>query len=109
MRVPYLATALVAAGLGWPGGAAGQSVLAGAGNIVATTPIAPFAITGYIDSMRLEPQAGADLPHAGGKIMVNGKVIVIPDNTVITMPGAQLTMYDIVNLRPGLPDMADRS
>jgi hypothetical protein len=98
MKARYKALALLAGALGAAHSAWAQ--LPGTDNVVATTPIAPFAIIGYIEDLHIAPQAGADLPHAGGTITVNGQKIVIPDNTIVVMPASQVTMYDIFNQRP---------
>jgi hypothetical protein len=101
MKWGIFAVALLAGALGGAPRAAAQQP--GTGDVVATTPIAPFALVGYIEDFHIAPQAGADLPHAGGTMTVNGTKIVIPDNTVIVMPASQLTVYDIFNKRPPIP------
>jgi hypothetical protein len=94
-----LAAAIVLAGtmIGWDGASA--QPLAGTGNVASTTPVTQFAIGGYIEDFKLTPPRGN--PVLGGATMtVNGKNIIIPDNTIAVMPASQLTVYDIFHMGP---------
>lgn len=66
----------------------------------AATPLpegAQFQIIGLIQSFKLDPSLcpGTESALQGARMKVNGLNIVIPCNTIITMPGSYLTPEDI--------------
>src|SRR5690348_4320499 len=75
----------------------------GFGDLVQSTPLTPFTITGLIESFSLDPGSpGKSPPYTeGATIVVNHTPITIPANTVVVLPAAQLTPYDIFALAPG--------
>jgi hypothetical protein len=94
-----LATAVVLAGtLAGSHGASAQ-VLPGTGNVGSTAPITQFAIAGYIQDFKMTPPRGNPV-LAGATMRVNGKNIVIPDNTVVIMPASSNTVYDLFHTAP---------
>ncbi|KAJ7141308.1 hypothetical protein C8R44DRAFT_974860 [Mycena epipterygia] len=61
----------------------------------------PFNLIGTIDSMTLTAAAG---PLAGGTLTVNGFNIVIPKNTLVTLPSITVAWSELfVNGKPNLP------
>ncbi|KAJ7101876.1 hypothetical protein C8R44DRAFT_641211 [Mycena epipterygia] len=61
----------------------------------------PFSIIGTIDKMTLN--AGGD-PLAGGTLSVNGFNIIIPKNTLVTLPSITVAWSELfVNSQPNLP------
>ncbi len=72
-----------------------------AGSVVFAAPPLPdgaqFQVIGLIQSFKLDPALCPGTPPAlqGARVRVNGLDIVIPCNTVITMPGSYLTPEDI--------------
>ncbi|KAJ7101874.1 hypothetical protein C8R44DRAFT_716280 [Mycena epipterygia] len=61
----------------------------------------PFSIIGTIDTMTLN--AGGD-PLAGGTLTVNGFNIIIPKNTLVTLPSITVAWSELfVNGQPDLP------
>jgi hypothetical protein len=59
--------------------------------------LAPFNIIGFIESFTLD--APAD-PLSAGKMVVNGMTVIIPRNTIITMPAAFLTPQQLFAAAP---------
>ena len=57
-------------------------------------PNAGFSETGFIQDASLNA-GGA--PNAGGSITVNGKRMIIPDNSIVQMPAAAFTWADLFN------------
>jgi hypothetical protein len=99
-RIGALAAAMVlAAALAGSLGASAQ-VLPGTGNVASTAPITQFAITGYVQDFKLTPPRGPHVELSGGSMTVNGKQIVIPDNTVVIMPASSNTVYDLFHMAP---------
>jgi hypothetical protein len=74
--------------------------LPGKGNVASTTPITPFAISGYIENFTLASQGGATCPTMGGTMTVNGHLIIIPDDTILIMPASQITVCDVFQMAP---------
>jgi hypothetical protein len=72
--------------------------IVGTPSVVSTTPISPFAIVGYIQDFKLTPPRGPHVELSGATMTVNGQVIIIPDNTVVIMPAAILTVYDLFHM-----------
>ncbi|KAJ7452243.1 hypothetical protein FB451DRAFT_1145306 [Mycena latifolia] len=62
---------------------------------------APFNYIGTIDGMTLNTTAG---PLAGGTLAVNGFKIIIPKNTLVTLPSITVAWSELfVNGQPNLP------
>src|SRR5471032_66217 len=78
---------------------AGAQPLAGTGNVASTAPVTQFAITGYIEDFKMTPPRGHPV-LAGATMRVNGKQIIIPDNTVVIMPASSNTVYDLFHTAP---------
>jgi hypothetical protein len=89
-----LAGALIGAHGAW------AQPLAGTGNVASTAPVTPFAIVGYIEDFKMTPPRGHPV-LAGATMTVNGKQIVIPDNTVVISPESSNTVYDLFHTGPG--------
>ncbi len=52
-----------------------------------------FDITGFLQDARLA--AGCAGPTCGGTLMVNGHVVVVPQNAIVKLPAAQLTWQEL--------------
>src|ERR1700732_5404649 len=65
---------------------------------VSTTPVSPFAIIGIIQDFKLTPPRGPHVELSGATMTVNGQQIILPDNSVVIMPAAILTVYDIFHI-----------
>lgn len=85
MRTTFkLTTLIIAFGLLWVMGASAQTL---------PSPNAGFDVTGFIQTATLNaaPRPGVDPAMRGGTIAVNGKVITIPDNSLIQFPASTWT------------------
>jgi hypothetical protein len=98
MRAKIGAAVVLAGTLIAAHGASAQP-LAGTGNVVSTAPVTQFAITGYIEDFKMTPPRGHPV-LAGATMRVNGKQIIIPDNTVVIMPASSNTVYDLFHSAP---------
>ncbi|KAJ7670518.1 hypothetical protein B0H17DRAFT_198484 [Mycena rosella] len=60
----------------------------------------PFSFIGTIDDMKL----AGDGPLVGGTLTVNGFVITVPNNTLVTLPSITVAWSELfVNKKPNLP------
>lgn len=74
-------------------------------NALAVTPAkegTPFQIVGHIQKFKLDPVLcpGVDPSLQGARITVNGIEIILPCNTIVTMPATYLTPFDIFHFNP---------
>jgi hypothetical protein len=95
-----LAAMVLAGMLGAMHGAWAQAggTIVGTPGVVSTTPVSPFAIIGIIQDFKLTPPRGPHVELSGATMTVNGQQIILPDNTVVIMPAAILTVYDIFHM-----------
>lgn len=102
MRVKLAAAMVLAGTLGATHGVLAQAGgrFVGTPSVVSTTPVSPFAITGYIQDFKLTPPRGTRVELSGATMTVNGQQIIIPDNTVLVMPASQITVYDLFHMAP---------
>ena len=75
------------------------------GPALAVTPAkegTPFQIVGHIQKFKLDPAMcpGVDPALQGARMTVNGIEIIIPCNTIVTMPATYLTPKDIFDFNP---------
>ena len=64
-----------------------------------TPPPSQFAITGFIQEARLNPNVGGSIPADprlyGGTLTVNGIKMIVPNNSIIQMPATSMTWADL--------------